>query len=108
MLNLNISIFLLQLDLKSQQTIKATTSVASEEAISDQPQEMEVVCDPASILPTGVIVCNNIGAVPHTFQSKSCSKIQELRDSEASSILLPDLNLPFEEESGSEVLYGIS
>jgi hypothetical protein len=107
MLNLNISIFLLQLDLQSQQTIKATTGVASEEAISDQPQEMEVVCDPASILPTGVI-CNNLGAVPDTFQSKSCSKIPEHRDSEASSILLPDLNMPFEEESGSEVLYGIS
>lgn len=96
----------IKLDLQSQQTLKATTE--EEAIISERPQEREQVCDPASILPTGVI-CNNIGAVPHTFQSKSsCSKIQELRDSEASSILLPDLNLPFEEESGSEVLYGMS
>lgn len=105
--NLNISKFLLQLDLQSQQTIKATTAVASEEAIiSDRPQEREEVCDAASIFPAGVI-CNNLGAVPHTLQSKSRSKIQEVRDSEA-SILLPDLNLPFEEESSSEILYGMS
>lgn len=105
--NLNLSIFLLQLDLQSQQTIKATTAVASEEAISDRPQEREEVFNPASIFPTGGIICNNLGAVPHTFQSKSCSKIQEVRDSEA-SILLPDLNLPFEDEPGSAILYGMS
>jgi hypothetical protein len=105
--NLNISIFLLQLDLQSQQTIKAATAVASEEAIiSDRPQERDEVCDAASVFPAGVI-CNNLGAVPHTFQSKSCSKIQQVRDAEA-SILLPDLNLPFEDESGPEILYGMS
>ncbi|KAL0010816.1 hypothetical protein SO802_005924 [Lithocarpus litseifolius] len=84
-------------DLQSQQNEKTTTAcaMASVAAISDRPQKIEEVCDPAaSIFPTGV-ACNDVGAVPHPGQSKI-----EVKESET-SFVLPDLNLPFDDDSGT-------
>ena len=87
-----------QYDLQSQQNEKTTpaSATASVAAISDRPQKIEEVCDPAaSIFPTGV-ACNDVDAVtvPHPGQSK----IEEVKESET-SFVLPDLNLPFDDDS---------
>lgn len=87
---------MLQHDLQSQQNEKTTASaMASVVAISDRPQKIEEVCDPAaSIFPAGV-VCNDVDTVPHPGQSK----IEEVKESET-SFVLPDLNLPVDDDSG--------
>ncbi|KAL4626612.1 hypothetical protein ACB092_05G109700 [Castanea dentata] len=84
-------------DLQSQQNEKTTTAsaMASVAAISDRPQKIEEVCDPAaSIFPAGV-ACNDVDTVPHPGESK----IEEVKESET-SFVLPDLNLPFDDDSG--------
>ncbi|KAF3954740.1 hypothetical protein CMV_019957 [Castanea mollissima] len=84
-------------DLQSQQNEKTTTAsaMASVAPISDRPQKIEEVCDPAaSIFPAGV-ACNDVDTVPHPGESK----IEEVKESET-SFVLPDLNLPFDDDSG--------
>ncbi|KAK9282184.1 hypothetical protein L1049_005096 [Liquidambar formosana] len=56
----------MKLDLQLQLATKTVnTSVGSEEAIHDQPQQMEATCDPVpSTLPTSV-VCNDLSPVSH-------------------------------------------
>lgn len=105
--SLNKSICLLQLDLQSQQTMKATTSMALEDALSDRLQKMEEVCDPALSFPSDEACTNLDAAAQSPFQSKSSLTVQEARDCETSS-MLPDLNLPLEEDYTSEILYGMS
>ncbi|XP_041018662.1 uncharacterized protein LOC121260730 [Juglans microcarpa x Juglans regia] len=96
----------MKLDLQSQQMMKATTSMASKEALSDRPQKMEEVCDPALIFPSDVS-CANLDAAQSPCQSKSSPTVQEVRDCETPS-MLPDLNLPLEEDYTSKILYGMS
>lgn len=91
----------IKIDLLSQQTIKVTTAMASQEAIPDRKQEMEGVCAPTSTFPTG-LACKSLATIPHKCQSKS-SMIPEVRDRE-NSFVLPDLNLPLGEDSGAEIL----
>ncbi|KAG6669552.1 hypothetical protein I3843_01G244000 [Carya illinoinensis] len=97
----------MKLDLQSQQMMKATTSMASKEALSDGTQKMEEVCSSALIFPSDV-ACANLDAAQSPCQLKSSPMVvQEVRDCETSS-MLPDLNLPLEEDYTSKISYGMS
>ncbi|KAG2723214.1 hypothetical protein I3760_02G160100 [Carya illinoinensis] len=84
----------------SPETIKAITTMASSEAVTDRPQKMEEDCgEPAAISPSGLAL-TDLDALRHPSQPDSASTIQEGRERDT-SFVLPDLNLTFEEASGS-------
>ncbi|KAJ7962789.1 Major facilitator superfamily domain-containing protein [Quillaja saponaria] len=105
----NESLKRMKLDFVPRQTFKiATTSVASEKAITDQMQPTEAPhCAP--ILPA-TPTCSTfnilVGEISELCSANGFPKIQETGNEEA-SFSLPDLNLPVEEELGSNNLYGI-
>lgn len=93
--------------MKSQQkTKKVTASALSDKAITDQPKQVDSVCEPQSIMPTDVH-CNGLDALERSCASNESRKLKELEDRET-AFSLPDLNLPAEGDLGSEVLCGMS
>lgn len=103
LLNLKILWFLMQLDVLSRQTLETVRASASQEAILNQPHQMKAVCNPSgTILPSNG-ACNEVKPSP----SNVSSEVQG-DGSKGSSFLLPDLNLPFDDNSGSGNLYGVS
>ncbi|XP_038896160.1 uncharacterized protein LOC120084450 isoform X2 [Benincasa hispida] len=107
---MNGSLKKMKLDLESQQAIETiVTSAVLEEANSDQPQ---LQMPPRSICNTTAIGvaafgCNDVDASYQlTLPNVSC-KLQEI-GTLGTVRLLPDLNLPFQEDSGTEALYRMS
>ncbi|OMO97695.1 hypothetical protein CCACVL1_04488 [Corchorus capsularis] len=89
----------IKLDYQTHQhaTESAMASLEPNNAISDLSQQREVACHPASV------GCNeNDQCLPN-----GSSKMQDIASSET-SFMLPDLNLPIDDDSGGEVLYGVS
>ncbi|GLU22005.1 hypothetical protein SLE2022_381080 [Rubroshorea leprosula] len=88
----------MKLDLLSNRATEATMAlVVPNPAISDQCQQTQVSNGPKSV------ACN---ADEPTLPNNS-SKLQEVGNREP-SFLLPDLNVPFEDDLGSGVLHGLS
>ena len=89
--------FYLQLDYQSNQvTETAMAPVEPKNALSDVSQQREVTCHPASD-----------GCIENEpYMPNESSKVQDVASRE-SSFMLPDLNLPIEDDSGREVLHGI-
>lgn len=73
--------------------------MTSMEAGTEQPQKMEEDCDPAAISPSD-LAFTDPDALQLPSQPNGASTIQELGQRDA-PFLLPDLNLTFEEASGS-------
>ncbi|XP_059639977.1 uncharacterized protein LOC132282345 [Cornus florida] len=101
----------LKLDLPAQPVAKIVGAVATEGAISDQQVQQNVAsCDSIpSILPPSV-TGKALDALREPFSPpKSLSVVQEEVVEKESMFMLPDLNLPLEEDSSTtEVLHGIS
>ncbi|KAF8407201.1 hypothetical protein HHK36_006328 [Tetracentron sinense] len=103
----NKSLKRMKLDLHPQSATKAdTASFALEKVISDQfhHNKAATVDHTPTILPTSV-TCDELLSPSPPLESQIQRKDVV---SWESSFVLPDLNLPIEEESGSEVLYGMS
>ncbi|KAL5759044.1 hypothetical protein ACOSP7_021655 [Xanthoceras sorbifolium] len=88
----------IKLDIFSHQTMETVkaTSLATPEAVSNQPQQMEVNCDLSCV----ITLAN--GATSNELNpsvSNGSSKAQE-DGSKTSSFLLPDLNIPLDDDSG--------
>ncbi|KAI9198973.1 hypothetical protein LWI28_025329 [Acer negundo] len=91
----------IKLDIVPHQTMETVgASPATREAISNQPLQMEVDRDPTCV----VMATNAVSNELNPSVSKTCSKIQE-DESRTSSFMLPDLNLPLDDNSG---LYRVS
>ncbi|XP_022150746.1 uncharacterized protein LOC111018802 [Momordica charantia] len=104
---INGSLKKMKLDFQSQQVTETAVSPAtSKEVNSDQPQPSipsRSICDTTTIGVAG-FGCNDVNASYQlTLQNVSC-KLQEM-GTLGTVRLLPDLNLPFQEDSGPEVLY---
>ncbi|KAF5453271.1 hypothetical protein F2P56_028186 [Juglans regia] len=80
----------------SPETIKAITTMASTEAVTDRPQKMEEDCKPTAISPSDLALITDLNALKHPSQPNGASTIQEVGERDA-SFMLPDLNLTFEE-----------
>ncbi|XVE91236.1 hypothetical protein DITRI_Ditri20bG0137800 [Diplodiscus trichospermus] len=78
-------------------TETAMAFVESKNGISDLTQQREVGCHPASV------VCNE----NDTCMRSESSKAEDVAGCET-SFVLPDLNVPIEDDSGCQVLHGIS
>lgn len=93
-------LFSLQLDLLSRQTPgKAIVPENSEEANSNQSQQIKIACDPmCSILPINA-ACNKLEPSP----PNGSSQVKEVGIREP-SFLVPDLNLPVDDDLGSDFL----
>ncbi|GKV45420.1 hypothetical protein SLEP1_g52498 [Rubroshorea leprosula] len=88
----------MKLDLLSNRATEATMAlVVPNSTISDQCQQTQVCNGPKSV------ACN---ADEPTLPNNS-AKLQEVGNREP-SFLLPDLNVPFEDDLGSGVLHGLS
>ncbi|TQD95641.1 hypothetical protein C1H46_018789 [Malus baccata] len=104
----NESLKKVKLELQLPQTkMKATTPVLSGEAIWHQHEQINAVGDTTPIMKTSVH-CNNVGTSQSSCPSNVSSKVQQEVGSRDTAFSLPDLNLPFGEDPGSEVLYGTS
>ncbi|XP_050944593.1 uncharacterized protein LOC103499830 isoform X2 [Cucumis melo] len=100
---MNGSLKKLKLDLESQQAIEmVVTSAVPGEANSNQPQQLQTpsrsIC---STTPIGADASYQL-----TMPNVSC-KLQEI-GTLGTVRLLPDLNLPFQEDSSTEALYRMS
>ncbi|KAM0957054.1 hypothetical protein ACFX2I_025184 [Malus domestica] len=104
----NESLKKVKLELQLPQTkMKATTPVLSGEAIWHQHEQINAVGDTTPTMKTSVH-CNNVGTSQSSCPSNVSSKVQQEVGSRDTAFSLPDLNLPFGEDPGSEVLYGTS
>ncbi|KAK0578649.1 hypothetical protein LWI29_013721 [Acer saccharum] len=91
----------IKLDIVPHQTMETVgASPATREAISNQPHQMEVDPDPFCVVMPTNAASNEL----NPSLSKTSSKLQE-DGSRTSSFMLPDLNLPLDDNSG---LHGIS
>ncbi|KAK3188599.1 hypothetical protein Dsin_028160 [Dipteronia sinensis] len=91
----------IKLDIVSHQTMETVrASPATREAISTQPHHIEVDRDSSCVVMPTKAASNEL----NPSVSKTSSKLQE-DGSRTSSFMLPDLNLPLDDNSG---LYGIS
>ncbi|KAJ7951961.1 Major facilitator superfamily domain-containing protein [Quillaja saponaria] len=101
----NESLKRMKIDFDSQQAFKtARASVVSDKAITDQ---MEACCSPIHpVLPTSSTCNLIIDKVSNLCSENGSSRVQEMSKRETSS-MLPDLNLPVEDELDSAVLCGI-
>lgn len=91
----------MQLDLCQQTTKAATTSAASNEAISCRLERLEAVSES--------MLCNDINALRQVCPPTNVPcKVQEGTESKDSLFLVPDLNLPLDQQGcSSEILYGL-
>ncbi|CAK9310365.1 unnamed protein product [Citrullus colocynthis] len=107
---MNGSLKKMKLELESQQAIEmVVTSAVPVEANSDQPQLQMPPRSICNTTPIGVAAfgCNDVNASYQlTLPNVSC-KLQEM-GTLGTVRLLPDLNLPFQEDSGTEALYRMS
>lgn len=93
----------MKLDVLSQQTMEIVRASASQDAIPNQNYQMKGLCDPSCMILSTHGACNDVKpSPPHGF-----SEVQE-GGSTGSSFLLPDLNLPVDDDSVSGNLYGVS
>ncbi|KAF8389175.1 hypothetical protein HHK36_025868 [Tetracentron sinense] len=101
----NNSLKKMKLDLYLHSAKKiGTASDASDEAVSDQSHHTETVnvdCAPFTHDELEPVVCPSP-------KSDSCKVPTKDIAAQESFFGLPDLNLPFEDDSGSEILYGMS
>ncbi|XP_068336189.1 uncharacterized protein [Pyrus communis] len=101
----NESLKKVKLELQLPQTkMKATTLVLSGEAIWQQNEQINAVGYTTPIMTTSAH-CNNAGTSQSSCPSNVSSKVQQELGSRDTAFSLPDLNLPFGEDSSSEVLY---
>ncbi|XP_008381053.1 uncharacterized protein [Malus domestica] len=101
----NESLKKVKLELQLPQTkMKATTLVLSGEAIWQQNEQINAVGYTTPIMTTSAH-CNNAGTSQSSCPSNVSSKGQQEVGSRDTAFSLPDLNLPFGEDSSSEVLY---
>ncbi|XP_054782929.1 uncharacterized protein LOC129290233 [Prosopis cineraria] len=90
----------MKVDMESRQNLKAatTTPVRSDKAMVNQPQLEDTQSHPSHLISPGVprvVADNNAPSVP-SANDESC-KPQEI-DKQEASFLLPDLNLPMDED----------
>ncbi|CAL5373319.1 unnamed protein product [Camellia sinensis] len=105
----NESLKRLKLDLASHSAVKGVATVASEEAIANQIQQIVAAafCDPIpSILPPDVKIDNH-DAEQQPAMLNGSSKLQQEVMNRENNFVVPDLNLSLE-DANSEALLGVN
>ncbi|CAL5327601.1 unnamed protein product [Camellia sinensis] len=104
----NESLKRLKLDLASHSAVKGVATVASEEAIANQIQQIAAAfCDPIpSILPPDVKIDNH-DAEQQPAMLNGSSKLQQEVMNWENNFVVPDLNLSLE-DANSEALLGVN
>lgn len=92
--------FVLQLDILSPQVSETVRpSHVSQEALLNQCHQVKSACDPSQTL----LPVNGTCSASHPNSS-----VEQEDKSKGSSFVLPDLNLPFDDDISSGILYGVS
>ncbi|KAJ0007469.1 hypothetical protein Pint_30262 [Pistacia integerrima] len=100
----NESLKRMKLDILSHQATEIVrASHASEEAIFHQCDQVKLAHEPSEMLLPANGACNELNP---SHPNGSFAPLED--ESKVSSFVLPDLNLPFDDDSSSGVLYGIS
>ncbi|CAK9142010.1 unnamed protein product [Ilex paraguariensis] len=94
----NESLKIMKLDLQSQPAAESVLTVACEETISHQFQQKTADCDPAPPILPPIVTGNVLDALP-----TGLSQVHKEVTDPVAKCALPDLNVPFEEDS-----YGVS
>ncbi|KAG6593372.1 hypothetical protein SDJN03_12848, partial [Cucurbita argyrosperma subsp. sororia] len=101
--SINGSLKKMKIDFDSQQAIEMTvTSAMPKEASSDRPQLQTLPISICNTMPVGVDASSYQLPLPNV----SC-KLQEM-GTLATVRSIPDLNMPFQEDSGADILYRMS
>ncbi|XP_031282325.1 uncharacterized protein LOC116140889 [Pistacia vera] len=100
----NESLKRMKLDILSHQATEIVrASHASEEAILNQCDQVKLAHEPSQMLLPANGACNELNP---SHPNGSFAALED--ESKVSSFVLPDLNLPFDDDSSSGILYGIS
>ncbi|XP_022959762.1 uncharacterized protein LOC111460736 isoform X2 [Cucurbita moschata] len=101
--SINGSLKKMKIDFDSQQAIEmAVTSAMPKEASSDRPQPQTLPISICNTMPVGVDASSYQLPLPNV----SC-KLQEM-GTLGTVRSIPDLNMPFQEDSGADILYRMS
>ncbi|KAA8541962.1 hypothetical protein F0562_023114 [Nyssa sinensis] len=104
----NESLKRLKIDLQSQPVKERGTTVASEEAATDQTQENVVASGPIPSMLPPTVTGDHLDASGEPFPLKGLLEVQKEVPKQETAFMLPDLNLPLEGHPSSEVSQVIS